>query len=334
MTTEAQITANRLNAQKSTGPRTPEGKAISAMNALKHGLLAREGFIRGEDEIDYGIHREYLWSYLTPGAPLEEILANQIIDLTWKLKRCAQDQAEAFAMLFDKTLAGAPEPEEEAERGKIIGRMLVEDFGGPAILERLQRYERRIEGGFYRALHEMRRVFDQRKKVMEEADETFRTNLAREKEDKWEAYKRKMFERAQSAVLYGTPAGATTNQSGETQPLIPELLRQTKPMGEEVSSLKCQVLSEEGVSPRGLDVPASNFTLDTSNSAEGRVRQTNPIAREVNERQVVASKEVSSDCPREHAGETKPIPAGNEARELVAAPADTVEDLAAVTVGS
>jgi hypothetical protein len=37
MSTEAQINANRLNAQKSTGPRTPEGKAASSLNALKSG---------------------------------------------------------------------------------------------------------------------------------------------------------------------------------------------------------------------------------------------------------------------------------------------------------
>jgi hypothetical protein len=39
-TTEAQINANRENAQKSTGPRTAEGKAASSRNGLKHGLRA------------------------------------------------------------------------------------------------------------------------------------------------------------------------------------------------------------------------------------------------------------------------------------------------------
>ena len=44
--------ANRRNALKSTGPRTPEGKAAVALNGIKHGLLSRETLVQGELEAD------------------------------------------------------------------------------------------------------------------------------------------------------------------------------------------------------------------------------------------------------------------------------------------
>ncbi len=53
MSTEAQINANRQNAQKSTGPRTAEGKAVVSQNAVKHGLFAAEAVIRIENPADY-----------------------------------------------------------------------------------------------------------------------------------------------------------------------------------------------------------------------------------------------------------------------------------------
>ena len=48
----AQSHANRANAQRSTGPRTPTGKARSSLNALRHGILAKAAFnvtIEGEE---------------------------------------------------------------------------------------------------------------------------------------------------------------------------------------------------------------------------------------------------------------------------------------------
>ena len=42
MISEKQLLANQQNALKSTGPKTNEGRAISARNSLKHGLLAKE----------------------------------------------------------------------------------------------------------------------------------------------------------------------------------------------------------------------------------------------------------------------------------------------------
>jgi hypothetical protein len=43
MSSDKQIAVNKINAQRSTGPRTPAGKAGISVNALKHGFAARDG---------------------------------------------------------------------------------------------------------------------------------------------------------------------------------------------------------------------------------------------------------------------------------------------------
>jgi len=50
MSSDKQVQANRRNALKSTGPRTPEGKAAVRQNALRHGLLSKETLLPGEDQ--------------------------------------------------------------------------------------------------------------------------------------------------------------------------------------------------------------------------------------------------------------------------------------------
>ena len=53
MATLKQFEANRRNAQKSTGPKTPEGKAAVSMNALRHGLRARTVVLPGENREEF-----------------------------------------------------------------------------------------------------------------------------------------------------------------------------------------------------------------------------------------------------------------------------------------
>jgi len=50
MTSAKKAEANRQNALKSTGPKTPAGKAAVRLNALRHGLLSEEILLPGEDE--------------------------------------------------------------------------------------------------------------------------------------------------------------------------------------------------------------------------------------------------------------------------------------------
>ena len=53
MATEAQINANRENAKKSTGPRTPQGKAISSRNSLVQGMTSGQFLPPGADPQEF-----------------------------------------------------------------------------------------------------------------------------------------------------------------------------------------------------------------------------------------------------------------------------------------
>src|SRR5947209_3077741 len=69
--TERQLTANRANAQKCTGPTTPEGKARSRFNALKHGLCAANVCLPGEDEAEFEFRRQAYIAHYQPANLVE-----------------------------------------------------------------------------------------------------------------------------------------------------------------------------------------------------------------------------------------------------------------------
>jgi hypothetical protein len=87
MATEKQIQANRGNAARSTGPRTPEGKAASRRNATKHGLTARQIVLVGEDQDAYEALLSGLFAQYNPQGPLQEQLVRQLAFCLWRLQR-------------------------------------------------------------------------------------------------------------------------------------------------------------------------------------------------------------------------------------------------------
>ena len=58
MSTQAQITANRRNAQKSTGPKTHRGRTAISNNALTNGFFARQAVISSEDQAEFDLYRQ------------------------------------------------------------------------------------------------------------------------------------------------------------------------------------------------------------------------------------------------------------------------------------
>jgi hypothetical protein len=98
MTTTRQAEANRLNALKSTGPRTPAGRAVVAYNATKHGFLSRESLVKGESETDLVDFGKRLRAQLAPVGELELLLVDRIVSTAWRLRRLVSVEA----MLFNK----------------------------------------------------------------------------------------------------------------------------------------------------------------------------------------------------------------------------------------
>jgi len=174
MATSAQIQANRSNARKSTGPRTAEGKERASQNAVKHGLLAREAVIVGEDPTEFEAYREGMLATLAPVGPVEEMLAERIVGLSWRLRRAERLQNIAFAALDEGEPAALLEARFQewkqhkgSERDRTacgvldentaLGKLVVEDFAEARVLDRMLMYERRIESSLYRTMAELRK---------------------------------------------------------------------------------------------------------------------------------------------------------------------------------
>jgi hypothetical protein len=190
--------------------------------------------------------------------------------------------------------------------------MILEDFSQDAILERLQRYERRIESSFYRTLKELRHVHDQLRK----ADQEVAGTLQRWREEDMEARKARAFACAPPWGGSPAPAGATTNTPG-TEVAHPSKIPsspfaypvpdppedetcKTNPISAGVSSWKCEVSGETcktnpippgGTRPAGQGTPEWALVPHDSTipsfqhshrapAPSGQLCKTNPIGEE------------------------------------------------------
>ena len=170
MTTTMQAVANRRNAAKSTGPRTAEGKAISAGNAVTHGLLAGQVVLPDESHEHFGAFREEFMGDLSPIGALENVLADRAAAMVWRLRRAAKFEERMIDAELELDRAGGFTVEimgldDEGEKTKDAG---LSDRRTAAVkattscmakgtYAKICRYECHIERAMYRALHELQR---------------------------------------------------------------------------------------------------------------------------------------------------------------------------------
>src|SRR6202047_3790575 len=96
MATLKQFEANRRNAQKSTGPKTPEGKTAVSMNALRHGLRARTVVLPGENREEFNQLCDDLEVEWHPQSRTEQFYVEQMAVSQWKLTRMELGEINIF----------------------------------------------------------------------------------------------------------------------------------------------------------------------------------------------------------------------------------------------
>ena len=144
MATPAQITANRANAQKSTGPTSAEGKSASRFNALKHGLDAESLIIPGEDPAQYDALAADYRDEFRPASPSETFHVDTMIRADWQKRRLQPLETELY-----KTLLA------ENPSASLVAAIL-SDSPAARLLTRIQRQMLAFERAWYRAFNQLK----------------------------------------------------------------------------------------------------------------------------------------------------------------------------------
>jgi hypothetical protein len=139
----ARAEASRRNGARSRGPKTPEGKARSAQNALKHGFRAQKYVVLAdEDAAAFGALEAALIEELAPTGALQSVLAQRIVAAAWRLARADRLEADLF--------------EEEQLPGRSLGLALIRDCNGARAFDTLLRYRGGALAELWRALRTLK----------------------------------------------------------------------------------------------------------------------------------------------------------------------------------
>ncbi|MGH9720498.1 MAG: hypothetical protein ACRD8O_09810 [Bryobacteraceae bacterium] len=148
MISQRKLASSRANGAKSRGPVTPEGRAKSSMNALKHGLTAETLVVDGENPDELPGLIAMTVDYFQPQNDFETELVLELAAIRWRLRRVPKietglfDKRQAFAQIFVTDYA-------EVSGQQRLGEIY---HGIEESLDLLTRYETRLQRRYNQAL--------------------------------------------------------------------------------------------------------------------------------------------------------------------------------------
>ncbi len=158
---QAQLAIQRANAAKSTGPRTPEGKARSSQNARRHGVTAQTTVMTEEDRLKHDEFCNNMITTLAPVGDLELYLASSVAEEAWRLNY-SRAQCNNIISIghFDGT-GDAYNTEHPEIHTAITAATVARDHA--KTLELLSLYEQRIHNSFQKHYNQLIKLQTERK---------------------------------------------------------------------------------------------------------------------------------------------------------------------------
>lgn len=165
-TSEKQKAANRQNAKKSTGPNTPEGKAVACRNAIKHGLHACDIVLKSphlsEDRTQYEKLLDSLIDEFKPQGILQEHLVLKIANALWRYRRVINAETARINRQLETTsdhierglydsIHDDAEPDDDSTARRHADILGSKSMPSESHRETLQRYEMRLDRQLTRA---------------------------------------------------------------------------------------------------------------------------------------------------------------------------------------
>lgn len=145
---EQKLAANRLNAQKSTGPRSPEGKRNSARNSSRHAILAQSILIDEESADRFTRHLNSFFADFRPSNNTERHLVEIMAINNWRMRRLWNIESASIAHEI-RHQSEATAGEQPPTRTMLAVRALNE---ADRHHDSLGRQERRCQRAFHEAM--------------------------------------------------------------------------------------------------------------------------------------------------------------------------------------
>jgi hypothetical protein len=158
MATAAQLTANQANALRSTGPATPQGKAISSHNATRHGLSAAFSVLPHENADQFHELQSALEAEFHPSGEHATFLVGEMARARWRILRIERLQALAYEQALTAP-GSASDPD----------ACILTFLATGNVLDKLERYAAAARRDYYRAKRELQQSSARNRKAQSAA---------------------------------------------------------------------------------------------------------------------------------------------------------------------